>query len=89
MQLNLIQEIDQMSNKNVVRAWKDRKYREGLSEAERAQLPANPAGMVELTDAELGKVGGAALTDAFCTAPGFCQPTMRFGCHPNTPGCPQ
>jgi mersacidin/lichenicidin family type 2 lantibiotic len=77
-----------MSYKNVVRAWKDRKYRESLSEAERAQLPPNPAGMVELTDADLGKVGGGVATVP-CTQPGFCQQTVRFGCHFNTPNCPQ
>jgi len=47
---------------DVVRAWKDLDYREGLSEAERAALPANPAGLVELADAELaGAAGGVAI----------------------------
>jgi len=47
-----------MSNKNIIRAWKDPVYRNGLSEAERAALPANPAGSIELSDADLGKVSG-------------------------------
>jgi len=48
-----------MSNINIIRAWKDPNYRNSLSEAERAALPANPAGIIELTDAELcGASGG-------------------------------
>ena len=50
---------------DVIRAWKEPEYREGLSEAERAALPANPAGMVELADEELaGATGGVALVGA-------------------------
>jgi mersacidin/lichenicidin family type 2 lantibiotic len=47
-----------MSKQQIIRAWKDRAYRRGLSEAERAQLPENPAGLIELTDAQLGAIGG-------------------------------
>ncbi len=51
-----------VSRIDVVRAWKDPEYREGLSEAERAALPANPAGLMDLADAELaGAAGGAVL----------------------------
>jgi mersacidin/lichenicidin family type 2 lantibiotic len=42
-----------MSEVDVVRAWKDADFRAGLSEAELAQLPANPAGLIELSDADL------------------------------------
>ena len=44
-----------MSPINIIRAWKDETYRLGLSEAERATLLANPAGAIELEDAELEK----------------------------------
>lgn len=44
---------------DVVRAWKDAKYRRSLSPEQLAQLPENPAGMVELSDSELGAAGGA------------------------------
>jgi mersacidin/lichenicidin family type 2 lantibiotic len=47
-----------MKNGDVIRAWKDPEYRLGLSEAERALLPAHPAGLITLTDAELDSVGG-------------------------------
>jgi mersacidin/lichenicidin family type 2 lantibiotic len=50
-----------MSNKDIVRAWKDEAYRNSLSPAERAMLPESPAGSVELTDAELELTAGGAL----------------------------
>jgi mersacidin/lichenicidin family type 2 lantibiotic len=50
-----------MSNINIIRAWKDADYRNSLSEAERAALPANPAGIIELTDAELCGASGGQL----------------------------
>jgi mersacidin/lichenicidin family type 2 lantibiotic len=47
-----------MSPLDIIRAWKDPEYRLSLSEAEWAQLPAHPAGFIELTDTELGAVAG-------------------------------
>jgi mersacidin/lichenicidin family type 2 lantibiotic len=44
---------------DIVRAWKDATYRASLSVKEQAQLPANPAGAVELSDSELDLVYGA------------------------------
>jgi mersacidin/lichenicidin family type 2 lantibiotic len=43
---------------DIIRAWKDKGYRLGLSEAERATLPANPAGFVALSEADLADVVG-------------------------------
>jgi len=47
-----------VKTKDIVRAWKDAGYRQSLSAAERASLPAHPAGMIELADADLGVVSG-------------------------------
>jgi mersacidin/lichenicidin family type 2 lantibiotic len=50
-----------MSKQNIIRAWKDEAYRRSLSEAERAALPENPAGRVdldELTAAEMAEIDG-------------------------------
>jgi mersacidin/lichenicidin family type 2 lantibiotic len=47
-----------MSNKNIIRAWKDEDYRLSLSEAERALLPEHPAGLIELSGAEMDGVAG-------------------------------
>jgi mersacidin/lichenicidin family type 2 lantibiotic len=72
-----------MSNKKAIRVWKDEEFRLSLSEAERASLPQNPAGPIELSDAELGAVGGGRfkLTISLCTF--ACNPTVlcTFGCH--------
>ena len=47
-----------MSIKNIIRAWKDEDYRLSLSEAERALLPEHPAGLIELSGAEMDGVNG-------------------------------
>ncbi|MGB7439552.1 MAG: mersacidin/lichenicidin family type 2 lantibiotic [Coleofasciculaceae cyanobacterium] len=47
-----------MSNIDIIRAWKDEEYRNSLSEEERAQIPNNPAGLIDLTDAETEAITG-------------------------------
>jgi mersacidin/lichenicidin family type 2 lantibiotic len=56
-----------MSKLHIIRAWKDETYRNSLSAAQRAALPANPAGAIELTKAELDAVAGGDTTPV-CTA---------------------
>jgi mersacidin/lichenicidin family type 2 lantibiotic len=46
-------------NVDLIRAWKDEVYREGLTAQQRALVPANPAGAIELTEEELAGVDGA------------------------------
>lgn len=46
-------------NIDIIRAWKDRSYRDSLSAEEQALLPENPVGQIELTDEELKEVNGA------------------------------
>ncbi len=61
-----------MSKVDIVRAWKDEEYRVGLTEAERALLPAHPAGLIELDDEEMKAViGGGTGSSCFrwCTCP--------------------
>ena len=72
-----------MSNLNVVRAWKDARYRRTLSAEELAQLPENPAGPVELTDSELRNAGGFGGGDAAVPDTAFASLT-RVGCCPRT-----
>ncbi len=64
-----------MSSKNIIRAWKDEDYRLSLSEAERALLPEHPAGLVELSGAEMDGIGGGYLN----TTPGLI-PTGFLKC---------
>jgi mersacidin/lichenicidin family type 2 lantibiotic len=47
-----------MADIDIVRAWKDAKYRRSLTDQQRAALPANPAGMVELSDQDLQSAAG-------------------------------
>ncbi len=47
-----------MSTVDIVRAWKDEEYRNSLSDEQRALLPDNPAGLVELDDSELAGIEG-------------------------------
>lgn len=44
---------------DVVRAWKDAKYRRSLSPEQLAMLPEHPAGLVELSDEKLRAASGA------------------------------
>jgi mersacidin/lichenicidin family type 2 lantibiotic len=51
---------DPMTHLDIIRAWKDEEYRLSLNEAELALLPAHPAGLIGLTDAQLDHVGGGS-----------------------------
>lgn len=52
---------------DIIRAWKDEEYRNSLSEEQRSQLPENPAGMIELSDEDMGSVvGGVAAGSKKC-----------------------
>ena len=57
-----------MSNRNIIKAWKDPGYRNTLSQAERDALPPNPAGSVEISDEDLGKIAGGAINTTACSA---------------------
>jgi mersacidin/lichenicidin family type 2 lantibiotic len=74
-----------MTNEMIIRAWKSESYRESLSAAERAALPAHPAGAIELEDDLLDNVVGGLtllLTPLLPTAPnttgcsGLCTPQV-------------
>ncbi len=72
-------------NSNIVRAWKDEFYRQSLSDEERALLPENPVGELELTDAELEGVFGGQGHDQIHT--NETRPDISFtrnGCYTHT-----
>lgn len=58
-----------MSESDIIRAWKDRRYRRGLSESQRGRLPEHPSGLVEVPDEQLGQASGQAMA----------EPTNYFG----------
>ncbi|MBS9394247.1 MAG: mersacidin/lichenicidin family type 2 lantibiotic [Dolichospermum sp. LBC05a] len=51
-----------MSNLDIIRAWKDEEFRNSLSAEQQEQLPANPAGLVELNDEDMSSVSGGCTT---------------------------
>jgi mersacidin/lichenicidin family type 2 lantibiotic len=47
-----------MSRQNIIRAWKDQNYRSSLSDADRAAMPVSPAGVSDLSVAQLNQAAG-------------------------------
>jgi len=47
-----------MLMQDVIRAWKNEEFRLDLSDVERSLLPAHPAGLLDLTDADLDSASG-------------------------------
>jgi mersacidin/lichenicidin family type 2 lantibiotic len=69
-----------MPKMDVVRAWKDAEYRASLSEAERASLPENPVGTIEIAESELEHVaGGYEQEDCKTLCGGSCD-VFTLGC---------
>ena len=69
-----------MNKLNMIRAWKDAEYRASLSAEELAALPENPAGMVELPDADMANVAGG-LSYFTGTCGRVCKVlTPQYGC---------
>ena len=76
-----------MSTLDIVRAWKDEEYCQSLSDTQRASLPQNPAGVIELSDADLSSAGGGTedaiitfITLPICPTAYLCSVTA---CIPN------
>ena len=57
-----------MLQQNIIRVWKDEAYRLSLSTEELAQLPPNPAGLIELGNEDLDGLGLIPPT-----APSLCR----------------
>lgn len=58
-----------MLTSEIIRAWKDRDYRDSLSEEQRALLPDNPSGEV-LSDEDLQDVSAAEIIATFTATQG-------------------
>ncbi len=77
-----------MDIKNIIQAWKNPLYRKQFTAEELALLPANPAGVVELSEAELKLIQGAELgTGGSCATVGHCNLT-HGGRNCATDDCP-
>jgi mersacidin/lichenicidin family type 2 lantibiotic len=84
-----------MSILDIIRAWQDPEYRNSLSSAERAMLPANPVGEIELTEGELTEVIGAAQSgnsegcnSKFCSTAECCTFDCKGNSHHPCTNCP-
>ncbi|HEX9945380.1 MAG TPA: mersacidin/lichenicidin family type 2 lantibiotic [Thermoanaerobaculia bacterium] len=67
-----------MNKTDPIRAWKDPVYRASLSARERAELPAHPAGILELDDEQLKGTAGGTTTAPTCTDYTFHN--LRYCC---------
>ena len=65
-----------MSVENIIRAWKDEDFRQSLSAAERALLPEHPAGLIDLTAAELDALSGGVQGPTANCSQASDQPTQ-------------
>ena len=60
-----------MSPEDIIRAWTDEEFYLGLSDEQRAILPANPAGLIELTDDDLSALAGGTSSSWGCPSIGM------------------
>lgn len=68
-----------MKKNDLERAFRDEDYYLGLTESERASLPAHPAALIEVNADDLRAVSGGASTE-LCTQSGYCSPCPRLQC---------
>jgi len=68
-----------MSQLDIIRAWKDEDYVNSLTDVQRAMLPQNPAGIIELTDQDLDEAAGGTTLIPLLTLDGFCQ-SLMYSC---------
>lgn len=63
---------------NIIRAWKDAAYFDSLSEDQKAMVPANPAGNVDI---DMGSVtGGGRSSSAFVRVAASCTASSSSSC---------
>jgi len=62
-----------MPKRNIIRAWRDPRYRKGLSKDEQTMIPESPVGIVELGDTALGEAVGGFSTASCCSWCGACD----------------
>ncbi|MCI0398874.1 MAG: mersacidin/lichenicidin family type 2 lantibiotic [Chloroflexi bacterium] len=73
-----------LSTVDVVRAWKDERYRHNLSQEKLAELPAHPAGQIELAREDLLPYKGPALFSGEDCLDTRLICSLVFGCWPIT-----
>ncbi|HEY1349259.1 MAG TPA: mersacidin/lichenicidin family type 2 lantibiotic [Ktedonobacteraceae bacterium] len=70
-----------MNPQDIIRAWKDRTFRQSLSRDEQALVPDHPAGEITLSEAEQAHVyGGIPQVSQLCEISGPPHCTPRITC---------
>jgi len=72
-----------MKSLDIIRAWKDPKFRLSLNEAERQMLPEHPAGMIELSETDQIAVAGGRLSEFASLQQYLDENTPREGSYVN------
>ena len=81
--------MSQLTTAEITRAWKDQSFRDSLTDEQKAQLPENPVGAVELGDSELERIAGGTfarlsvvkgIKPTWRTAVAMAGPTTRASC---------
>lgn len=62
-----------MKNEDIIRAWRDEDYFLSLSDEQRSFLPANPVGMIELSQDALTTVAGGYTSCAVSCCSDCCN----------------
>ncbi|HLZ59639.1 MAG TPA: mersacidin/lichenicidin family type 2 lantibiotic [Ktedonosporobacter sp.] len=70
-----------MSAEQIVKAWKDAEFRQGMSAEEQTLLPEHPSGFIEVADEQLSEAAGGTTFDSLCclTGDNFCQYLVSLG----------
>lgn len=76
-----------MSQTEIVRAWKDARYRSRLSAAQLAQLPSHPSGLVELPETSFGGSDPTINCSLVCTTAMTCGCPLTYRCPTSDPYC--
>jgi mersacidin/lichenicidin family type 2 lantibiotic len=70
-----------MKKDEIIRAWRDQDYFLSLSDEQRGLLPANPAGMIELSQDALTTVLGASHSTCFVSCHPYSTECCTNNCH--------
>ncbi|HEU4391193.1 MAG TPA: mersacidin/lichenicidin family type 2 lantibiotic [Blastocatellia bacterium] len=68
-----------MGTEQIIRAWKDEKFRLRLSDADRSLVPEHPAGLIEIPEEELNEVVGQGCSLSLTSIERTCD-WLTIGC---------
>lgn len=69
-----------MNKEDIIRAWRDRAFRESLSESDKRDLPPHPAGLPELPESAVREAFGGQFIPPPTPIMNDCGPTPSDPC---------